>query len=56
MPQKGPSSFFFQFAAETMFQKFQSVPLFKFLALCDLPETSFFPHSGTVEENTGGLC
>ena len=45
-------------------QKLPKGPLLHFLALCDLPETKknfekkfgffsqFFPHAGTVEENT----
>ena len=37
-------------------RKLPKPPLLHFLALCDLPETlknrNFFPHAGTVEENT----
>ena len=60
MSPKGPPSYFFLFCS-----KIPRGPLLQFSALCDLPETKkirkfhksliffqFFPHAGTVEENT----
>ena len=55
------SSFFYILQQNGRSKNPKGSPLLHFLALCDLPETSknskknmerFFPHSGTVEENT----
>ena len=67
MSPKGPSFIFFYFAKECMFKISQRPPFLYFSVPCDLPETKknwkkfvekfqkksdFFPHAGTVEENT----
>ena len=50
MSQKGPPSFFKYFATEWIFKKIPKGPL-TFFGTMRLTG-DFFPHSGTVEENT----
>ena len=60
---KGSHLHFFLFCKRMVVQKLPKAPLLNFSALCDLPETkkiqiisgiffNFFPHAGTLEENT----